>query len=143
MDHVAIMNKSWKLIPKILSGEKTIESRWYQTKRSPWGKIMAGQTVYFKNSGEPVIAKAIVSEAMQFEINSIDDARDIVSKYGQEICLVDNNPARWRRLAKYCILIRLKNPERLATPFQIDKKGFGSGAAWIIVESIEKIKIKE
>ena len=55
MDHVAIMNKSWGLIPKILSGSKTIESRWYKTKRTPWDKIAKGDTVYFKNSGEQVV----------------------------------------------------------------------------------------
>ncbi|MEI7477466.1 MAG: hypothetical protein WCJ81_02865 [bacterium] len=41
MDHVAIMKKSRKLIPKIVSGEKTIESRWYQTKRAPWNTVHA------------------------------------------------------------------------------------------------------
>lgn len=52
MHHVAIMKPSWKLIPKILSGEKTIESRWYQTRRAPWNGIAAGDVVYFKDSGE-------------------------------------------------------------------------------------------
>ena len=56
MHHVAIMNKSWNLIPKIISGEKSIESRWYQTKRTPWDKIKAGDKIFFKNSGEAIIA---------------------------------------------------------------------------------------
>ena len=38
MDHVAIMKKSWGLIPKILDGRKKIESRWGIHKCSPWGK---------------------------------------------------------------------------------------------------------
>lgn len=33
MEHVAIMKKSWGLTRKILSGEKTIESRWYRFRR--------------------------------------------------------------------------------------------------------------
>lgn len=45
MDHVAILRKDWKLLPKILSGEKTIESRWYQTKRGSYNKIKEG-TLY-------------------------------------------------------------------------------------------------
>jgi len=44
MDHVAIMTPSWKLIPKILDGKKTIESCWYQTRRAPWGKIAIGDS---------------------------------------------------------------------------------------------------
>jgi len=56
------MRKSWGLLPKILTGEKTIESRWYKNKCSPWGKIKRGDVVYFKNSGEPVTIKAEVSK---------------------------------------------------------------------------------
>ncbi|MBU4370146.1 hypothetical protein KKG58_05355 [Patescibacteria group bacterium] len=33
------MKKSWNLTEKILAGEKKIESRWYKSKCSPWGKI--------------------------------------------------------------------------------------------------------
>ena len=33
MEHVAIMKKSWGLIEKILSEEKTAESHWYKTKQ--------------------------------------------------------------------------------------------------------------
>ena len=67
MDHLAIMNASWNLIPKILSGEKSVESRWYKTKRAPWDKIKSGETIYFKNSGGLVIAKATVANVLQFE----------------------------------------------------------------------------
>ncbi len=66
MDHVAIMKKSWGLLPKILSGEKKIESRWYKFKRSPWDKINTNDTVYFKDSGDPVLIKAKVSKFLQF-----------------------------------------------------------------------------
>lgn len=140
-DHVAIMTKAWKLIPKILSGEKTIESRWYQTKRTPWDQIGAGDTVYFKNSGEAVTAKAEVGEVLQFTIKNLDEARNIVSKYGRSICLINHNPSTWPSLPKYCILIRLKNPQPVDPPFLIDKTGFGSAAAWITVDSIGHIKL--
>jgi hypothetical protein len=140
MHHIAIMNKSWKLIPKILSGEKSIESRWYQTRRLPWNGACAGDTVFFKDSGELVTAKAVVSEVMQFEIGSLADARAITEKYGKEICLVNPDPKAWGKLPKYCILLRLRDPEPVE-PFQIDKKGFGTGAAWMTVEGITEIKI--
>src|SRR3989344_5229083 len=67
MNHVAIMNKSWGLLPKILSGEKTIESRFYKNRVAPWGKIKAGETVYFKNSGEPVTLRTKVEKIIQYE----------------------------------------------------------------------------
>ena len=140
MHHVAIMNKSWNLIPKILSGEKSIESRWYQTRRTPWDTIKKGDTVFFKNAGEPVTAQAKISSVKQFEINGITKARELVKEYGKGICLVNNNPAVWGKLPKYCILIFLQNPLVIQKPFHINKKGFGTGAAWITLEDIEKIK---
>jgi len=66
MDHIAIMKKSWGLLPKILSGEKTCESRWYKFKRDPWDKVKEGDTLWFKDSGEPVSVKARVRKVSQF-----------------------------------------------------------------------------
>ena len=141
MDHVAIMNKSWQLIPKVISGEKKIESRWYQTRRTPWGKIFKNDTVYFKNSGEMITAKAVVSWVMQFELKGLSDAQIIVDKYGKEICLVNNNIKSWGSAPKYCVLIKLSGAELIKEPFQINKKGFGCSAAWLTVNDISKIKI--
>jgi len=141
MDHVAIMNKSWQLIEKIISGEKTIESRWYQTKRTPWAKIFKGDTIYFKNSGKMIIAKASVSEVKQFEISNVLEAQKLINKYGSEICLVNINVKSWDRIPKYCVLIRLDDPKLIKEPFQINKKGFGSATAWITVNDISQIKI--
>ena len=66
VDHVAIMKKQWGLTEKVLTGEKTVESRWYKTKHTPWDKIKAGDSLYFKDSGEPVIVKAKVAKVLQF-----------------------------------------------------------------------------
>jgi ASC-1-like (ASCH) protein len=140
MEHVAIMKKSWGLISKILSGEKTIESRWYQTKRAPWGKINPGDQVFFKNAGEPVVAKAVVWDIMQFEISNVAEAEKIVRKYGKGICLVNTDVKTWGKIPKYCILVFLNNPEEIKNKFGINKKGFGIGAAWISVKNVNKIK---
>lgn len=138
MHHVAIMKKSWNLIPKILAGEKTIESRWYKTKRAPWNKARKGDVIFFKNTGEPVTVRATVTNVLQFEIKTITDATKIVTKYGKEICLVNTNPASWETMPRYCILLYLENPRKVA-PFKISKKGFGAGVAWITIDTISTI----
>lgn len=79
MDHVAIMKKSWGFLPVILSGEKTIESRWYLNRAVPWGRINAGDRVYFKDSGQPVSAVAHVAKVLQFENVTPRRIRDILS----------------------------------------------------------------
>lgn len=143
MDHVAFMKKDWGLVPKILNGQKTIESRWYQTKRLPWGKIGAGDSVYFKNSGEPIIVKATVDRIIQFQDLTPSKVKAILLEYGDSDGIGEPEiPIFFERFKtkKYCILIFLKKPQKIA-PFEINKKGFGSQTAWITIKNINQIKI--
>src|SRR3989338_8016897 len=84
MHHLAIMKKSRRLLPKILSGQKTIESRRYNTKYPPRDRIKIGDTVYFKDSGEPVTLKAQVTKVLQFSDLTPTKVHDLLRKYGQQ-----------------------------------------------------------
>ena len=136
MDHVAIMNPRLGLIEKILTGEKTIESRWQKNRSVPWLKIFEGDVIYFKNSGNPVTARAEVERVEYIDELNENRSKEIIKKYGRKICLMTPPPGK-----KYCVLMWLKNPKRIE-PFRINKKGFGSAAAWLCVDNIEKIKIR-
>ncbi len=162
MDHIAIMRKSWGLIPKIVSGEKTIESRWYKTRRTPWDKITKGDFVYFKNSGGPITAKAKVAKVIQCnfsrpkQANRKKDSRsfavapcqcsatlthkDVLRKYGKKLGIgnIDKFYEEVKN-TRYCILIFLKKSERVK-PFDIDKTGFGAMSAWISTKTISSIQ---
>lgn len=138
MHHLAIMNPGWKLIPRILAGEKTIESRWYLTRRAPWDKAASGDVVWFKDAGKDVTARATVETVLQFELEGIRDAREIVKTYGDEIRLVNPDPETWDRVPRYAILLRLRDAEPVE-PFAIDKTGYGNACAWIVVPDIADI----
>jgi S-adenosylmethionine:tRNA-ribosyltransferase-isomerase (queuine synthetase) len=144
MDHIAILNKQWKLIPKILNKEKTIETRWYLTRRDPWNKVMQGDTIYFKDSGEKVTAKAQVEKVLQYDHYSEKQLKEIIEKYGGkgQIYFEDSIEEEFEYVKdkNYAILMFLKNPESIK-PFDINKQGFGNACAWLCVENIEKIKI--
>lgn len=138
---MAIMRKSWGLVPKILSGEKTIESRWYQNKSAPWGKINPGDRVYFKNTGKKVSVSVRVRKIMSFENLSSVIVRELLQKYGKDDGITDLE--KYYQLfkdKKYCLLIFLENPQKIK-PFDIDKRGFGSMAAWMCVEDINQIRL--
>ncbi len=144
MHHLAIMRKSWGLLPKILTGEKTIESRWYKNKYSPWDKINKGDIVYFKNSGEPVTVKTEVFDILQHAGLKPEMVREILQEYGAKNGLGINEIDKYYEMFKeknYCLLIFLKNPEKIE-PFEIDKSGFGAMSAWIMVDDISQIRIK-
>ena len=142
MDHLAVMKKSWSFTQKILDGEKTIESRWYKTRKAPWGRIKKNDAIYFKDSGEPVTTKAIVSGVIEFEELTPKRVKEILSKYWRGLGISNNEVfSFYKRFKnkKYCILIFLNNPEKV-TSFNINKKGFGAMASWICIEDIKKLK---
>jgi len=136
------MRKSWGLTRKILSGEKKIESRWYKSKYAPWDRILSGENVYFKDSGEPVSIKAEVEKVMQFSDLTPDKVKKILDKYGDDDGIDKKKVPEFFELfknKKYCLLVFLKSPQKIE-PFEINKKGFGMMAAWITVDSIDKIR---
>lgn len=143
MDHVAIMRKSWGLTQKILSGEKVIESRWYQYRYRPWDGVQAGDTVYFKDSGEPVGVKASVARVLQFADLTPSKVLELLKQYGDadgiDAAALPEYYERFKN-KRYCILVFLTGPQQVV-PFQINKSGFGSQAAWLTVEQIDTIKL--
>lgn len=141
MDHVAIMRKSWGLLPKILTGEKTIESRWYLSRKIPWNRIKKGDRIFFKNSGEPVVASTIVKKVIQYDFVKPKLVREILKEYGNKGLGIDNLQ-KYYNLFKgknYCILVFYSSIKKIK-PFKINKEGHGALSAWITVENINKLK---
>lgn len=141
MDHIAILKKKWGLLEKILSGEKTIESRWYKTKHTPWDKIKAGDNIYFQNSGEPVTVKARVTEVIQIANLNPQKTKKILQKYAYSDLGTNHIIPQIRKYTQgknYCLLIFFNSVERII-PFRINKKGFGTMAAWLTVPNINQL----
>lgn len=134
MEHLAILKKG--LLAKILSGEKTIESRWYKTKKPPFNTLKQGDTIYFKESGSKVSARARVREIETYDNLSPNDVQFILSRYSAQLGV-----NVWKydliRDKTLCMLIFLQNPEKIS-PFPIRRC---YGTAWISVDSIASLKI--
>ncbi|GAG20427.1 unnamed protein product, partial [marine sediment metagenome] len=83
MEHIAIMKKSWGLTEKVVTGEKTVESRWYKVRCAPWDRIKSGDIIYFKDSAEPVTVKAKVTKVLQFDNLNPKKTEQILARYGK------------------------------------------------------------
>ncbi len=143
MDHVAIMQKSWGFTEKIATCQKTIESRWYNVRYAPWGKILPGDNIYFKNTGEPIAIKAEVEKVLNFSDLTPEKVQTILEDYGKEIGIDEPDMPKFFEMFKhkrYCILIYLKDAHHIQ-PFEINKQGFGTMSSWLRVESIAKMKV--
>ena len=140
MEHLAIMKKGSGFLEKIISGEKIIESRWYQTKRTPWDKLAPGEVIFFKNSGEPVTVRAVIDRVIQLDKLTSNKIKGILTEFGKDIGVESSEEfIKTIKNKKYCILIFLDKVE-LVEPFLIDKTGFGMMSAWITVKNINDIK---
>ncbi len=144
-DHVAIMRKSWGLTQKILTGEKTIETRWYKTKARPWDRVFPGDRIFFKDSGEPVTIVARVKKVEQYENLTPKKVVKLLSKYAKKDGLgIDKGSiSKFQALFKdkrYLIVVFLEGAKEVK-PFEINKSGFGAQSAWITVDDIKKITI--
>lgn len=143
MDHLAIMKKSWWLTQRILTGEKTIETRRYMNKSAPWDKIKSGDTLYFKDSGSPVNVRATVAQVEQFSDLDEKKRQDILRKYSYAdiwTTTILSDILKYVQWKKYCIIIHLSNPCAIV-PFEVDKSWYGMMSAWISLPDIEKIRI--
>ena len=139
MHHIAILSKNLKLLQKILSKEKTIESRWYKFKKTPYKNISIGDKIFFKDSGEPITAEAIVNKILFFDNLDKDKIIKILKEYGKQIC-VPMSYAEELEGKKFCTLIFIKDVKKIK-PFNINKKGYGMMAAWITLDDVNKIRI--
>lgn len=142
MDHIAIMQKSWGFTEKIAAGQKTIESRWYKVKYTPWGRISPGDCIYFKNSGEPITIQATISRVINVSDLTPEKVHTILEDYRKELGLYEPDIQRFFEMFKYkryCILMYLKDAHHIQ-PIEINKQGFGTRSSWISVENIAKMK---
>jgi ASC-1-like (ASCH) protein len=143
MDHIAFMQKAWGLTEKIATGQKTIESRWYNVKYPPWGRISPGDMVYFKDSGEPIRLRAQVAKIHMYENLAPQQVQALLEEYGAA-CGIEAGqlPDYYARFQykRYAIFIFLKHPQRIA-PFDINKAGFGKKASWICVGNVESLRV--
>ena len=141
MDHVAILKDA--PLEKILSGVKTIESRWLANKSAPWSKVAVGDTLFFKRSGGDVEARARVKDVRQYE--NVDErlASTIIKTHGTALAIDEHSLGQWHNRAKTrCCLLFLDGVQRVQ-PFAIDKTGFGAMAAWLTLPcGIDTIKRK-
>ena len=141
MDHIAILKDG--PLDSILSGKKTIESRWSVNKIAPFGKVHQGDTIFLQRSGGSVEAKASVSKVLEFSPLTKKIVDDVVREYGSAIGIDETSVKLWWNPTKnYCTLIFFDEIKK-TTPFRVNKEGFASMAAWLCLpHGIEAVKRK-
>lgn len=127
MQHIAILKQPF--FDMVLSGEKTIESRWSMVKVAPYKKVSVGDKILLKETGKDVTATANVKKVQFYELTP-EIVEDIRIKYGKLIGTDKFEDWKSTLQKKYCTLIWLDE----VTPVEPIKVKRSNGAGWIVLK---------
>lgn len=114
----------------ILSGKKTIESRFSTKKSVPYQAISAGDLVYMKPSGKEIIGEFRVKKVLFMDGLEKEDLIELKNRYGKQIAM---DEAWWEKKSnsKYATLIFIGNVSHFLTaPLKIPKKDL---RGWVVL----------
>ena len=129
--HIAILSHK-SVLEKILAGEKTIESRFSRVKSVPFGQIAAGDLVYFKLSGGPVMGYAIITRVEEYDNLTPRQIDDLTKRYRRELALSEDFLAR-KMESKFASLLFLERVEA-TEPWNYKQDG---RSGWIVLSQNE------
>lgn len=115
----------------ILSGKKTIESRFSKVKSVPFGVISSGDLVYIKPSGEDIIGQFRVKKVFFFDGLNLSDLSYLRNLYGEGLS-VEEDYWEKNKNAHYGTLIFIGNSARFITsPVKFVKKDL---RGWVVLD---------
>ncbi len=128
--HLVILKRFY--LDMILSGRKTIESRFLKTRRCFFDRLDAGDILFLKESSGPVCGKAKVAAVKKFENLQPSRIKKIKEQYNRSICGTEEY---WKSKinSKYGILVRLADIEQIE-PVYIRKSDWRS---WVVLTAKE------
>lgn len=127
--HLAIF--SGEMGEKILTGQKTIESRFSKSKNVPFQQISTGDLVYIKPSGKDIIGQFRVNKVIFFDGLSEVDLNQIKKDYGKALA-VDESYWKAKVDSKYGTLIWIGQTQQfLTSPIKFFKKDL---RGWVVLD---------
>ncbi|MGA9138771.1 MAG: hypothetical protein WBZ29_01000 [Methanocella sp.] len=140
MDHVVYVSRSLKELDKLIAGGRTMLVRGSIGKKLPYGKVSAGDRLFFAtgNSSRNVV-KAAASAGDVFDSPKLTGVEPecLLADNAGKLLLSDVEMAKWS-IKKYLTLIELEgvNP---VVPFTIAARGSGEDDDWIVLDNIDEI----
>ena len=128
--HLVILKKPY--LDAILTGRKTIESRFTRTKHAPIGKVSAGDKLFLKLSSGPVCATATAASVKFFGNLSASQIFELKEQYNHYI-LGDEQYWQSKMDCRFGLLVWLKNVQAIE-PVKINKKDW---RAWVVLTERE------
>lgn len=137
MEHLVYCDAKAKALEKILNGAKTMVIRGAAGRKLPYGRVFAGENLYFiENNGSGLIkAKATVKNVFNSEKMTKTESELLVSENQDKLNLTNAQIKRWAG-KKYLCLIEISNVESIE-PLKLTLER--NMDDWVIVEKISSI----
>jgi ASC-1-like (ASCH) protein len=110
----------------IISGEKSIESRFTKNRVAPVGNVEAGDLVLFKQVGRELFAVALVEKAKDGVLD--DTAWSVVRRHADDIG-IDEEYIEYKSDARYYVLVWVKDVH-VIPPIRLEKR---DRRAWVVL----------
>jgi hypothetical protein len=122
--HLALMQGEF--LGLIISGEKSIESRFTKNRVAPVGNVEAGDLVLFKQVGRELFAAAVVEKAKHGVLD--DAAWAFVRRHADDIG-IDEEYIEYKSDARYYVLVWVKDVY-VIPPVRLEKR---DRRAWVLL----------
>ena len=142
MDHVVYLDASAKELDLLLSGKKTMIIRGATGRKMPYGRVNAGDMLYFiNNNAEGMVrASAKVQSVLNSDKLTAEESARLVDSHQAKLQLTPRQVARWAG-KRFLVLIEVGGLKSLE-PFGIDRSAYGNMDDWLPVEEIRRVKVK-
>ena len=142
MDHVVYLDASAKELDLLLSGKKTMIIRGATGRKMPYGRVNAGDMLYFiNNNAEGMVrASAKVKSVLNSDKLTGKESARLVDRHQAKLQLTPRQVARWAG-KRFLVLIEVGGLKSLE-PFGIDRSAYGNMDDWLPVEEIRNVKVK-
>ena len=142
MDHVVYLDASAKELDLLLSGIKTMIIRGATGRKMPYGRVNAGDMLYFiNNNAEGMVrASAKVKSVLNSDKLTAEESARLVDSHQAKLQLTPRQVARWAG-KRFLVLIEVGSVKSLE-PFGIDRSDYGNMDDWLPVEEIRRVKVK-
>jgi hypothetical protein len=139
MDHVVYLDTAAKEMVNILAGKKTMILRGATGRKMPYGRVEAGDMLYFLNNDAKglVKARASVMRVLNSEALTEEGSLQLINQHQAGLQLTEKQLKRWGG-KRYLVLIWIGKAEEVK-PFKVDKSAYGNMDDWLPVGDIEGV----
>jgi len=120
-------------LTRVLSGEKTVESRFLRVRAAPFDRVAPGDLLLLKQVGGPIVAAATAAAVRQFADLTPAHVLELTEAFRDELQL-NADFAAHAQAARYAVLVWLANVRRLSLPRPYAKR---DRRGWVVMPEIE------